>query len=423
MYSTYDILVLLLHGVLTTAADNQVVKVTAIDSRTKSSSENTSCKYSVYAYASPTITTFTVVRNSTTNTTLDVSYGATITSLNSKNTKQTTITTSVSSGNKVNNTTDYNPSGTVQITGASASSSYTVTMTVKDSFTTVTQTINIGTAFKLMHFKADGTAMSIAKMYDTSANGRLQIGGDTIVDGTVKSNISNTNPTTGTWYYPTFVGGGTGQVPRYNDGLRYHIVRGTASATGASYLQLGNGTASGTAGNQRGVLRMYGDTAYYHQFQNSPTANRTITLPNAGGTMALLTTVYPVGAIYMSTSSTSPASLFGGTWEQIKDRFLWCTTTSTTTGGSQTKNIQHNHGAGGLHALGGSINDRADTYGYSPCGSDGDYPSGYGAGGGMPDFGWVNHATNVGGATDNGGSTSLNIMPPWYSVYCWRRTA
>lgn len=31
---------------------------------------------------------------------------------------------------------------------------------------------------------------------------------------------------------------------------------------------------------------------------------------------------YHIGAIYMSTDSTSPASIFGGTWEQIKDRFL-----------------------------------------------------------------------------------------------------
>lgn len=31
---------------------------------------------------------------------------------------------------------------------------------------------------------------------------------------------------------------------------------------------------------------------------------------------------YPVGAIYISGASTSPAALFGGTWEQIKGRFL-----------------------------------------------------------------------------------------------------
>ena len=32
--------------------------------------------------------------------------------------------------------------------------------------------------------------------------------------------------------------------------------------------------------------------------------------------------IYPVGAIYMSAISTSPAVLFGGTWEQIQERFL-----------------------------------------------------------------------------------------------------
>jgi hypothetical protein len=35
-----------------------------------------------------------------------------------------------------------------------------------------------------------------------------------------------------------------------------------------------------------------------------------------------LQTIYPIGAIYLSVSSRSPASLFGGTWEQIEDTFL-----------------------------------------------------------------------------------------------------
>ena len=32
--------------------------------------------------------------------------------------------------------------------------------------------------------------------------------------------------------------------------------------------------------------------------------------------------IYPIGSIYMSVNGTSPATLFGGTWEQIKNGFL-----------------------------------------------------------------------------------------------------
>lgn len=32
--------------------------------------------------------------------------------------------------------------------------------------------------------------------------------------------------------------------------------------------------------------------------------------------------VYPIGSIYMSTNSTSPANLFGGSWTRITDAYL-----------------------------------------------------------------------------------------------------
>lgn len=56
----------------------------------------------------------------------------------------------------------------------------------------------------------------------------------------------------------------------------------------------------------------------------------------------LIDVIYPIGSIYMSFNSTSPADLFGGTWEQITDRFLYCADSSGTTGGSNTH--QHTYG-------------------------------------------------------------------------------
>ena len=42
----------------------------------------------------------------------------------------------------------------------------------------------------------------------------------------------------------------------------------------------------------------------------------------------LFSLVYPVGSIYISVNSTSPATLFGGTWEQIQGKFLLASSTT-----------------------------------------------------------------------------------------------
>ena len=41
------------------------------------------------------------------------------------------------------------------------------------------------------------------------------------------------------------------------------------------------------------------------------------------GNINLIDLIYPIGSIYISVNSTSPASLFGGTWERLKDTFLF----------------------------------------------------------------------------------------------------
>lgn len=61
---------------------------------------------------------------------------------------------------------------------------------------------------------------------------------------------------------------------------------------------------------------------------------------------------YPVGSIYMSVNSTNPNTLFGGSWERLKDRFLLAsgdTYSNGSTGGSATVRLtqsqmpRHNH--------------------------------------------------------------------------------
>ena len=70
-------------------------------------------------------------------------------------------------------------------------------------------------------------------------------------------------------------------------------------------------------------------------------------------TSTLLSKIYPVGSIYMSTNSTSPATFIGGTWQRIQDRFLLAagsTYTAGNTGGSSTTSYTPS-GSVGYHTL------------------------------------------------------------------------
>ena len=103
--------------------------------------------------------------------------------------------------------------------------------------------------------------------------------------------MTNTNPTSGTTYYPIFTNATSGWQPgRANNGLSYYTLEGTDSANGYSVLKLGNTINSGTAGNKYGLVDIYPKTgAYYGRFTTvtALTANRTYTLPNASGTVLL----------------------------------------------------------------------------------------------------------------------------------------
>lgn len=132
--------------------------------------------------------------------------------------------------------------------------------------------------------------------------------------------------------------------------------------------------------------------------------------------------VHPVGSIFLSTDGTEPAELYGGTWEQIKDVFLLGasdTYPAGSTGGEESvkltrKNIpilSTRNGVAAVNTVGTAIH--------------------------IPQWGWIYAATQITNSdgynsytaqwtdvgTDDVDMQNVNNMPPYYSVYIWRRVA
>lgn len=139
----------------------------------------------------------------------------------------------------------------------------------------------------------------------------------------------------------------------------------------------------------------------------------------------LLDMFYPVGTIYMSSNSTSPATLFGGTWVQLQDRFMIAagpTYPAGTTGGSAT----HTHTTTG-HTL--TVNEMP-SHNHVLF-----YPNS--AGQGVANIGYPDATINKtwwaeacktgnegGGAAHSHGNTgSASNLPPYWAVCMWERTA
>ena len=206
------------------------------------------------------------------------------------------------------------------------------------------------------------------------------------------------------------------------------------------------------------------------------TSNGTETLSDSSSSQDLFDKIYPVGAVYISTSNVDPATLFGGSWTQIQDRFLLAAGSSHaagSTGGSENVTLttsqipSHTHSVGGhthsvnshthsipsLRGTAASAGNHSHTVSINTTGSESDgygldwfdgfknrvmvsggaYGTGSGGahthsvstnastsgsgGGGSTGFGGS-------GSTDSAGSgSSHNNMPPYLSVYMWQRTA
>lgn len=128
----------------------------------------------------------------------------------------------------------------------------------------------------------------------------------------------------------------------------------------------------------------------------------------------LLKAVYPIGSIYLSVSSINPAELFGfGTWEQIKDRFLLAAGdvyTAGTIGGEAEHTLTelempaHDHEFDRHQLWQNEIIPPSTTT----------TRDGYGANNKtLPIYTDTTIATGAG--------ESHNNMPPYLSVYIWKR--
>ena len=195
---------------------------------------------------------------------------------------------------------------------------------------------------------------------------------------------------------------------------------------------------------------------------------------------------YPVGSYYFSNSSTSPVTLFGGTWTQISGYFVKAMSSSIgSTGGSSSQNVNfcptHSHTISShthtcishTHSISSvSHSHTVNTHSHSNSTSQGhghsyripQSPPGTEVGNGTisaatfagsyytcyissysvfttnktdTSISLSTSSASLGSATNNSSSlnsttltstsygssgSSISIMPPYKECYCWRRT-
>lgn len=133
--------------------------------------------------------------------------------------------------------------------------------------------------------------------------------------------------------------------------------------------------------------------------------------------------IYPVGSIYMSVNSTSPATLFGGKWKRIQDRFLLAAG-STYAAGKMDGEATHTLTAAEMPSHAHPTDDGKQyitmpATGASPARKHvkGDSSSSIYA------LCSADNPIYRKDAPSAGGGGAHNNMPPYLTVYMWKRTA
>ena len=155
--------------------------------------------------------------------------------------------------------------------------------------------------------------------------------------------------------------------------------------------------------------------------------------------------IYPVGSIYMSVNNVSPATFLGGKWEQIQDTFLLSAGSKHSAGsigGEETHTLSvaetpaHTHTRGTMDITGtirvvGSLSSSGWTVNtqtggafyeivqnssvqtFAQCVENTNDNTSYA--GFQASRNWTGETSSV------GGNTAHNNMPPYLTVYMWKR--
>lgn len=247
-----------------------------------------------------------------------VTYGCEISSLSSQNAKNIVLKykkRTAANYTSVALASAYSVTDGTYIFAADDGSSYDVMLSVADAFNETTKVVPVSTADVQMHPNADGTGIAFGKicersnaiefgrpMYDKfgaligngiaayTGGGDSGIDPDTTLEGLCLTSHSNGPKGLGTFYYILTVFYNTKSV--------------TAARAQFAFPYKMNGST---------YHRYFADGAW------SPWQSQALE-------------AYPVGSYYIANNTTSPAALFGGTWQRVEGRFIYGCASSGTVG-------------------------------------------------------------------------------------------
>lgn len=134
---------------------------------------------------------------------------------------------------------------------------------------------------------------------------------------------------------------------------------------------------------------------------------------------------YPIGSIYMSVNSTNPKDLFGGTWQQLQNRFLVGVGSNYSNGATGGASSYTPKGSVGNHTL--TVNEipKHSHKVYGGWGAGSSDQGSFRTDQNSPAHWWSATGDEGGGKGHNHGftGTAQTILPPYLAVYMWKRTA